>query len=202
MKSNRPWTTVYELVTYVLKQKGVVLYYEQPDTNAPEDTRNFGFFCFGIDGKYDLNSDSAPIFSLVVEDSAEYGTPIAFGISNKENSHTIRIAVKVVQQNILCNSVDCSHEYYYEELSNSRGFARIQNQNCAPVWQPFAMIDKHRPSKQRLQPILRGLILCWFHIMQTFVGRSRSKEEALELGELYQFFIKSLPITEIVKEFL
>ncbi|CAG8828967.1 37992_t:CDS:2, partial [Gigaspora margarita] len=31
---------------------------------------------------------------------------------------------------------------------------------------------------------------------------SRGKKEALELGELYQIFYKSLPITEIAKEFL
>ncbi|CAG8795326.1 4857_t:CDS:2, partial [Racocetra persica] len=32
---------------------------------------DFGSFCFGIDGKYDLNSDGAPILSLIVEDNAE-----------------------------------------------------------------------------------------------------------------------------------
>ncbi|CAG8808565.1 5743_t:CDS:1, partial [Racocetra persica] len=50
---------------------------------------DFGSFCFGIDGKYDLNSDGAPILSLVVEDNAGYRTPIAFRLSNKENNHTI-----------------------------------------------------------------------------------------------------------------
>ncbi|CAG8721455.1 7392_t:CDS:2, partial [Racocetra persica] len=53
-------------------------------------------------------------------------------------------------------------------------------------------------SKQGLQPILRGLILCWFHIMQTLafkaVGHSKTKEEALELVKAYQAFIESLPL--------
>ncbi|CAG8824105.1 15380_t:CDS:2, partial [Cetraspora pellucida] len=79
--------------------------------------------------------------------------------------------------------------YHYEELSNGKGFIRVRN--CAPIWQPFAMIDKHQPTKQELQPILHSLILCWFNIMQTF-----------SLGEAYKTFIKFLPLTEITKEFL
>ncbi|RIB24776.1 hypothetical protein C2G38_2241811 [Gigaspora rosea] len=233
-----PWTTVHEIVNSVLKQKGVVLYYQQADINAFEDSsnryyqltlsndlwleqaRDCGSFCFGIDGKYDLNTDRAPVLSLVVEDNAGYGTPIAFGISNKENNHTIRLTVEAIQRNILCNNADCLHEYYYKEISNGLGFMRIRN--CAPVWRPFAIIDKHRPTKRGLQHILRGVILCWFHIMQTLsehlknlridnhyrypiaiafkiVGRSRDKEEALKLGKAYQSFIKSLPLTEMQK---
>ncbi|CAG8694776.1 2596_t:CDS:2, partial [Gigaspora rosea] len=212
-----PWTTVHELVNSVLKQKGVVLYYQQADINASEDSsnryyqltlsddlwleqaRDCGSFCFGIDGKYDLNTDRAPVLSLVVEDNAGYETPIAFGISNKENNHTIRLTVEAVQRNIPCNNAD--------------------------LWRPFAMIDKHQPTKRELQHILRGVILCWFHIMQTLgehlknlridnhyrypiaiafkiVGRSRDKEEALKLGKAYQSFIKSLPLTENAKESL
>ncbi|KAF0405442.1 gephyrin: PROVISIONAL [Gigaspora margarita] len=53
-------------------------------------------FCFSIDGKYDLNCDRAPILSLVVEDNAGYGTSIAFGLSNKENNYTIRLAIEAV----------------------------------------------------------------------------------------------------------
>jgi hypothetical protein len=30
------------------------------------------------------------------------------------------------------------------------------------------MIDKHRPSKLGVEGLVRGTILCWFHIMQTF----------------------------------
>ncbi|CAG8791210.1 5164_t:CDS:1 [Cetraspora pellucida] len=154
-----PWTTVHELVTNVLKQKGVVLYYQQPDTNAPENSsekyyqlilsdnlwlqqaHDFGFFCFGIDGKYDLNSDRAPILSLVVEDNTGYGMPIAFEVSNKENNYTIRLAIEAVQRNVPCNNFDCLHEYHYEKLSNGKEFIRVRN--CAPIWQLFAMIDKH-----------------------------------------------------------
>ncbi|CAG8714049.1 8746_t:CDS:1, partial [Scutellospora calospora] len=49
-----------------------------------------------IDGKYDLNCDGTPILSLVVEDNVGYRTLIAFELSNKENNHTIRLAVKAV----------------------------------------------------------------------------------------------------------
>ncbi|KAF0559593.1 gephyrin: PROVISIONAL [Gigaspora margarita] len=144
----------------------VVLYYQQEDLNASENSsnhyykltlsdnlwleqaRDFGSFCFGIDSKYDLNSDRAPVLSLVVEDNAGYRTPIAFGISNKENNHTIRLAIEAVQQNIPCNNTNCLHEYYYKEITNSMGFIRIRN--CAPVWQPFAMMGKHQPTKRGL----------------------------------------------------
>ncbi|CAG8836935.1 25725_t:CDS:1, partial [Racocetra persica] len=119
-----------------------ILYYQQPNMNVPENnsdhyyqltlsddlwlqqTRDFGSFCFGIDGKYDLDSDGAPILSLVVEDNAGYRTSIAFGLSNKENNHTIRLAIEAVQHNILCNEIDCMHEYEYMELPNSKGFMR------------------------------------------------------------------------------
>jgi len=30
------------------------------------------------------------------------------------------------------------------------------------------MIDKHRPTKLGVNGLLRGTILCWFHIMQCF----------------------------------
>ncbi len=36
------------------------------------------------------------------------------------------------------------------------------------IEKPYAMIDKHRPSKLAIQNILCGPILCWFHIMKTF----------------------------------
>ncbi|CAG8839480.1 1888_t:CDS:2, partial [Gigaspora margarita] len=64
-----PWTTVHELVNSMLKEKCVVLYYQQADL---EQARDFGSFCLGIDGKYDLNSNRALVLSLVVKDNAGY----------------------------------------------------------------------------------------------------------------------------------
>ncbi|KAF0427253.1 gephyrin: PROVISIONAL [Gigaspora margarita] len=142
-KNVGPWTIVHELVTSTLRDNGAVLYYQQPDISVPEDSPehyyqltlsdnlwlqqacDFGSFCFGIDRKYDLNSDGALILSLVVEDNAGYGTPIVFGLSNKENNHTIRLAIEAVQQIIPCNKIDCMHEYDYIELPNDKGFIRI-----------------------------------------------------------------------------
>ncbi|CAG8813642.1 3794_t:CDS:2, partial [Cetraspora pellucida] len=37
---------------------------------------DFELFCFEVDKKYDLNSDDAPVLSLVIEDNAGYKTPI------------------------------------------------------------------------------------------------------------------------------
>ncbi|CAG8809035.1 27064_t:CDS:2, partial [Racocetra persica] len=97
---------------------GAILYYQQPNINVPENNsdhyyqltlsddlwlqqaHDFGSFCFGIDGKYNLNSDGAPILSLVIKDNAGYRTSIAFGLSNKENNYMIRLAVEAVQCNI------------------------------------------------------------------------------------------------------
>ena len=235
------WTILHELVTGQLKERGFVLHYQQPEDNAPKDhsdhyyqltvsddlwlkqARDCGTFCFGVDGKYDLNNDAAPVLSLVVEDQAGYGSPIAFGLSNKENQYTIRIAVEALQQNIPCYDISCNHEYEYIELENGKGFRRVRK--CAPSWQPFAMMDKHRPTKRALQPILRGVLLCWFHIMQTLgdhlqelriddqyryaiaiafkiVGRSRDEDEAKELGKGYETFIEALPLSDIAKDFL
>ncbi|CAG8690116.1 10605_t:CDS:2 [Cetraspora pellucida] len=73
-KNTELWTIVHELVT-------------DPDINVNED----------IDRKYDLNSNSAPVLFLVVENYTGYETPIAFKVSNKENNHTIRLAVEAVK---------------------------------------------------------------------------------------------------------
>jgi hypothetical protein len=43
--------------------------------------RDFGKICIGLDGKYDLNADNAPVLSIVVENSAGCGTPLAFGMN-------------------------------------------------------------------------------------------------------------------------
>ncbi|CAG8696739.1 35591_t:CDS:2, partial [Racocetra persica] len=159
------WTIVHELVTGILKQKGAILYYQQPNMN------------------YDLNSDGAPILSLVVEVNAGYKTSIAFGLSNKENNHMIRLAVEAVQRNIPCNEIDCMHEYEYMELPNSKGFMRARREHFKNL-----RIDDHYH-----YPI---------SIAFKIVGQSQSVDEALKLEEAYQLFIKSLPFTEVTKEFL
>lgn len=74
------------------------LYYQQPNLSFPEDSsqrfyqltlsdelwlknaRNYGQPCIGIDGKYDLNLDRAPILSIVAKNNANFATPIAFGM--------------------------------------------------------------------------------------------------------------------------
>ena len=39
---------------------------------------NFGKVCIRIDGKYDLNSDNAPVLTILVENATDYGTSLAF----------------------------------------------------------------------------------------------------------------------------
>ena len=92
-----PWTILHYMVIELLKPKGFVLYYQQPDVTKPESSsedyyqltlshdfwlkngKNFGQFCIGIDGKHDLNNDKAPILTFVVENNTGSGTPLAFG---------------------------------------------------------------------------------------------------------------------------
>jgi hypothetical protein len=55
-----------------------------------------------------------------------------------------------------------------------KGFERISNCANVQLWNPLAMIDKHRPLKIAIQNLLRGSILCWFHIMKT-IGENFSQ---------------------------
>ncbi|RHZ78710.1 hypothetical protein Glove_157g2 [Diversispora epigaea] len=69
------------------------------------------------------------------------------------------------KQNIPCNDLNCNHPWHYENLPNNKGFKRIRDCNNQ-IWNPYVMIDKHKPSKLGVG-LVRGNILCWFHIMQT-----------------------------------
>ena len=92
-----PWTILHKTIEKILKPNGFILYYQIADSHEPEDTpgryyqltvsdelwlrngRDFGKNCIGLDGKYDLNIDYAPVLSIVLENSAGHGTPLAFG---------------------------------------------------------------------------------------------------------------------------
>ncbi|CAG8660392.1 5150_t:CDS:2, partial [Scutellospora calospora] len=176
-----PWTVLDQLVTTTLKEQGKMLYYQHGNILAPENSSeryyqltvsdemwlkqgcNYGQFCFGIDGKYDLNNEKAPVLAIVIKDQAGYGSPLVFGLSDKENYHIIRIVVQAVKVNIPCNNSTCMYHYQYTNLPNGMGF---QHQvECISNWNPLDMIDKHRPTKLALQNLTRGTILCWFHII-------------------------------------
>ncbi|CAG8697434.1 288_t:CDS:2, partial [Gigaspora rosea] len=157
-----------------------------------EQARDYGLFCFGINAKYDLNNNQAPIHSLVVENCENWGTPIGFALSNKENMHTIRLAVEAIKANIPCKNMNCEHSYEYVTLPNNKGFKRIRS--CAIEWKPFAMMDKHRPTKATLTPIIHALAF-------KIVGRCRSIVEAKEIAIEYNNFINSLPISTKAKAF-
>ncbi|CAG8732162.1 9086_t:CDS:2, partial [Funneliformis caledonium] len=132
-----------------------------------KNERDYGNICIGIDGKYDLNADRAPVLSIVLENGAGHGLPLAFALSNKENNQTIKLAIIAVKRNIPCNEILYQHRWYYENLISGNGFQRVckcQNNN----WKPYTIINKHRPSKLAIQNILCRPILCWFHIMKTY----------------------------------
>jgi hypothetical protein len=92
-----PWTILHNMVEKLLKPNGFVLHYQIANPNEPENSparyyqltvsdefwlrngRDFGKVCIGLDGKYDLNIDRAPVLSIIVENNAGCGTPLAFG---------------------------------------------------------------------------------------------------------------------------
>ncbi|GBC49009.2 hypothetical protein GLOIN_2v1542684 [Rhizophagus irregularis DAOM 181602=DAOM 197198] len=235
-----PWTQLDSLVNNILKSQGFILYYQIADINQPADSpdryyqltisdefwlknaRDYGKICIGIDGKYDLNLDRAPVLSVVTENSAGCGLPVAFALFNKENHHTIKLAIDAIKKNIPYDNEFCEHKWYYENLLSGNGFQRVrecQNNN----WKPYILIDKHRPSKLAIQNASHKPILCWFHIMKTFsenlnkwqipakfrypialafkiVGRSRTEETAIEMAKKYIEFINTLPLEKTKKD--
>ncbi|PKY15305.1 hypothetical protein RhiirB3_380819 [Rhizophagus irregularis] len=175
-----------------------------------------------MDSKHDLNNDRAPILVFVIENNSGSGTPLAFGLSNRENQWTIKLSISAIKKNIPCNQDGCEHKWSYMDLSNGKGFERIRECNSF-TWNPLVMIDKHRPSKIAITNVLHGSILCWFHIMQTIgenfnqlnipwslryplalafkvIGRSRTEEESKELGLLYHDFVNSLKLSDNIKQ--
>ncbi|KAF0561860.1 gephyrin: PROVISIONAL [Gigaspora margarita] len=62
---------------------------------------------------------------MVIKNNTGHGTPLAFGLSNKENNWTIRLAITAVKNNILCIDSACKHLWHYEDLPNKKGFQRI-----------------------------------------------------------------------------
>lgn len=95
-----PWTILHYLVNEILKPKGYILYYQQPDLSFSEtrlehfyqltlsdqlwlkNAQRYGKYCIGVDSKYDLNNDRAPVLAIVAENDAGFGTPLAFGKKN------------------------------------------------------------------------------------------------------------------------
>ncbi|CAG8652532.1 25642_t:CDS:2 [Gigaspora rosea] len=150
-----------------------------------------GQFCFGIDGKYDLNNEKAPVIAIVIEDQVGYGSLLAFSLCYKENHYTIRIAVQAVQANIPCNNPNCLHQYYYSNLPDGKGFLR--QLECTSNWYPLAMIDKYRPTKLALQGLVRALAF-------KIVGRSKSDEEVAKIEKEYEEFINFLPRDNNIKD--
>ncbi|CAB4379278.1 unnamed protein product [Rhizophagus irregularis] len=179
-----PWTILHYLVIEILKPKGYVLFYQQPDLSQLEDEKHF----------YQLtlsNEFWVPVLVFVVENNAGSGTPLAFGLSNKENQWTIKLSIK---KNIPCDRDDCEHKWNYVNLPNRMEFERVRECNSFN-WNPFIMTDKHRPSKIAVTNILRGVALAF-----KIIGRSRTENESKELGLLYQNFVNSLKLPNNIKQ--
>ncbi|CAG8688116.1 24434_t:CDS:2, partial [Gigaspora rosea] len=92
------------------------------------------------------NIISILIVLLIVKNDTDYRTPLAFGLSNKENNWTIILVVLLFKNNIPWTDPMCEHLWHYKDLPNKKEFQRIRN----------------------LEGIVHGTILCWFYIMQAF----------------------------------
>ncbi|RHZ88301.1 hypothetical protein Glove_23g88 [Diversispora epigaea] len=121
---------------------------------------------------------------MIVENNIGYGTPLAFGLSNKENNWSIYLAVNAVKQNIPCNNFDCEHLWQYENLLNNKRFKRIQDCNN--------QIDKYRPSKLGVEGLVHGIIL----------SQRRTEEMSFGIASIYKNFINSLQLTQEQKHSL
>ncbi|CAG8636492.1 16425_t:CDS:2 [Cetraspora pellucida] len=117
--------------------------------------------------------------NVVVKDNAGYGTPIAIGLSNKENNHTIRLAVEAVQQNIPCNKIDCMHEYKYVDLPNKRMNKSVEGR-CVGT-QPVNCFIKR----------LYGITLTWDNIIKETSSQLvfEAVKPAIEGSDIY-FYVK------------
>jgi len=117
---------------------------------------------------------------------------IPTGLSNKENNWSVRLAVTAIKENIPCAEPQCNHPWHYEDLPNGKGFKRIRDCQSARQWCPIAMIDKHRPTKIGVHGIIRGTILCWFHIMQTLCDHFREWNIPHQLRQVYNWLCQIL----------
>ncbi|CAG8586258.1 11429_t:CDS:2, partial [Funneliformis caledonium] len=222
------WTLLQNYIQDVLKPRGHVLYYHVPDLSAPEDSperyyqlivsddlwlmngRNYGHYCFCIDGNNELNMDKATVLTMVVE------TDLA--LSNGDDKAPVRCAITAIRKNLPCNLEDCEHSWYYEDLPNERGFKRIRKCSQEQPWNPIAMIDQHLPTKKVLDGVVARTCLSWTFLMQKLaekfkawdvsralrypialgfklIGRSRTEEESADMALIFKEFIDSLQLT-------
>ncbi|PKB97860.1 hypothetical protein RhiirA5_432384 [Rhizophagus irregularis] len=209
------------MIEKILKPNGFVLYYQIANPDEPEGSparyyqltvsnefwlhngKDYGKICIGLDGKYDLNIDRAPVLSIVIENNAGCGTPLAFALSNKENHMTIRMAILAVKQNIPCNDNNCEHNWYYEDLHDAKGFKRVRPCSQNHLWNPYMMIDKHRPSKLGIEEWqipqkFRYLIAIVFKI----IGRYRSDNISHNMFLLFCDYIQTLSIKNNKKDLI
>ncbi|KAF0550622.1 gephyrin: PROVISIONAL [Gigaspora margarita] len=82
---------LHELVTSTLKDNSAILYYQQLDISVPKDSSEH-YYQLTLSNNLWLQQ----AHNFVVKDNLGYGTPIAFGLLNKENNYTIRLAVEAV----------------------------------------------------------------------------------------------------------
>ncbi|CAB4415593.1 unnamed protein product [Rhizophagus irregularis] len=117
---------------------------------------------------------------MVVENNAGCATPLAFGLSNKENNWTIRLAIQAIKQNIPCDHEGCNHEWYYQDLPSGNGFERIR-ENFTHWNIPWS---------------IRYPLAIAFKI----IGRSRSVKQCEGLAVEYAEFVNSLNLNDNIKQ--
>ncbi|CAG8539081.1 11529_t:CDS:2 [Diversispora eburnea] len=174
-----PWTVLQHYIQDILKPRGHVLYYQNPDLSADENSpdryyqlivsddlwlingRDFGEHYFCIDGNNELNMDRATVLTIVVETPTGHPTPLA----NGDDKIPVKIAISTIKANIPCNRLGCTHPWRYEDLPNDKGFQKVRDCSSLNPWNPIAMVDQHIPIIQEVNNVVRGTVLSWTYIM-------------------------------------
>ncbi|CAG8450024.1 15505_t:CDS:2, partial [Acaulospora morrowiae] len=186
-----PWTVLQHYIQDLLKPRGHVLYYQNPDLSADENSadryyqlivsddywlmngRDFGQHYLCIDGNNELNMDRATVLTIAVETLSGHSTPLAFALSNGDDKAPVRITILAIRENLPCKRSDCSHPWRYEDLPKNKGFRRVRDCSSLQSWNPIAMIDQNIPIMQEITDVVHGVVLSWTFIMLKLAEKLR-----------------------------
>ncbi|CAB5312000.1 unnamed protein product [Rhizophagus irregularis] len=132
-----------------------------------------------MDSKHDLNNDRAPILVFVIENNSGSGTPLAFGLSNRENQWTIKLSISAIKKNIPCNQDVMIDKHRPSKIA-------ITNVLHGSIlcWFHIMQTIGENFNQLNIPWSLRYPLALAFKV----IGRSRTEEESKELAGLATLF--------------